>query len=65
LVNKVNNGSTVQALPYLLFLSQAGFLHFELDVQLTSDDEVIVFHDEKLGRTLQGSPEQGNSFEIK
>jgi len=34
---------------------QQGFLHFETDAQLTADGQVVILHDEQLGRTNNGS----------
>lgn len=53
--------NTLQAFQAAL---DAGYPHFELDVQLTSCGTAIVLHDEHLGRTVPGSgPVADNSWE--
>jgi glycerophosphoryl diester phosphodiesterase len=43
-------------LPAFDLALQQGFAHFETDCQLSADGQAIILHDEKLGRTNNGTP---------
>ena len=42
-------------------LDGGGFTHFETDAQLSADGEVVVLHDETLGRTNDGAGRAADS----